>query len=379
MIIHNATKISSPDVADYSWRKLAQFNNVGFTSELISHLHGLDPKQSRNARKQAEQIQYCLIQAKEYFESSRVVSLATKPVLLYYCVMSLALAEILVKQTGDSRLSKLRENHNCHGLSLTLQKEPLPTDSLFEATNQLIAKIQTNQFGEPKGTFEVWRRSARELPIVGYWTQRFGAGNTSSFRTIFTAEDIAPPVLGRSGISLRSCLINLPYMADTLARWGDRLEMVRAKISVDIPEGKPGEFTIVIHPASSDLIDRFSSLFVMEPEYINILDITDLPSGLIMRWPHTRPLKATLPHAMQMNVEDCYFTCSTENLGEFGYLYCALHILGNFARYYPDVWIKHIDVKSPLANATEELCIYALQRLPLLTLSELSRIYHIPD
>ena len=64
-------------------------------------------------------------------------------------------------------------------------------------------------------------------------------------------------------------------------------------------------------------------------------------------------------------------------MGEFGYLYIALHISGNFARYYPDIWLKHIEKNSPLAMAIDELCNHAFDRLPLLILSELFRVYHV--
>src|ERR1700736_4712874 len=116
MIINSVKLIKTHDIPKYSWPRISQFKNIDYTTEVISRLHALPAEQKNNAKSQAEQIKYCLSQAKEYFDAASTVSLATRPVLLYYSVMSMALAEILLKQTGDSRLSKLREQHNCHGL-----------------------------------------------------------------------------------------------------------------------------------------------------------------------------------------------------------------------------------------------------------------------
>jgi len=378
MIIYRVNKISTADVANYSWRRLAQFYNTDFTAKQISSIHCLDKKQNGNAKKQAEQIKYCLIQAKEYFDASSTVSLATKPLLLYYCTMSLALAEILMKQTADSRLSALRANHNCHGLAFTFTSNPLHTEALAETSSKMIAKAQINSDGMPKGTFEVWRRSAREYPLGGEFTQYHANGHTKGFRAILGPVDEPPPVLPKNGLSLLSCLKNLPYMADSLVRWGSRLEMIRATVQRESkPDPVQNACTIIVHPAAPDLLDLFASNCKMDVAYMSKMNIKELPSGFIVTWNPDTPHFASFPHSTCINDIDVYFTCSTENLGEFGYLYVAFHIMGNFARYYPDLWMKHIEVNSPLANAIDDLCNYATERLPLLSLSELSRSYHV--
>lgn len=378
MIITKTKIVSNSNVAQYAWRRLAQFQNIDFTTKLICDLHQLDSKQKSNARKQAEHIKYCLTQAKEYYDSSEVVSLATKPVLLYYCTMSLALAEVLLKQTGNSRLSALRANHNCHGLALNLASEPNTTESLEVAASKIVAKSQTGSQGQPKGTFEVWRRSAREYPLGGYLTEVHGKTTSERFETLFSPSNAPPPYLARKGINLHDCMTNLPYMADTLRRWGSRLEMVRATVSRNhIVASDEVSTTIIIHPTSADLLDAFGSLCKLHSEYTNILNITEPPSGCIIEWNQNTDLAFSLPHSTCINSKDVYFTCSPDNLGEFGYIYLALHMLGNFARYYPDFWIKHIENNSPLANASDDLCNNVLTRLPLLTLSELSRQYQV--
>jgi hypothetical protein len=116
MIISTATEVVTSDPEAYAWANLRKFQNVELVEQSIMRLNSSDPPSRRNARKQARQIRYCLIQAREYFTAAKAVSLATKPTLQYYGVMSLALAEILLKQTGDSSLDRARHHHRHHGL-----------------------------------------------------------------------------------------------------------------------------------------------------------------------------------------------------------------------------------------------------------------------
>ena len=58
-------------------------------------------------------------------------------------------------------------------------------------------------------------------------------------------------------------------------------------------------------------------------------------------------------------------------LNEFGYLYSALFLAGNYARYYPDKWLHDVEHNAPLSLAIEELCSIAEWRAPWLSLCEL--------
>jgi len=378
MIIIKTTKVNARDVSEYAWNRIAQFHNSDFTANAIVALHKLGKKQFPNARKQAEQIKYCLVQAQEYFNSARTVTLATKPVMLYYCSMSLALAEVLLKQTGNSRLSRLRSEHNCHGLTLGLTADPDPIDSFEIAASKLFARVQRKDADHAKGTFEVWRRSAREYPLGGDSTSVLPTGTLSKYDVLLYPEDKAPPELGTSGISLYDCIVNLPYMHDILSRWGTGLQMVRSKISreMNLSNGKT-TLVITIQPTLPKLLEKFGDLVKAEPSLINHIEINELSSGYILKIDLSGGSNFSLPHSTCIVDSEVYFACSSVNLGEFGYLYTAFHILGNFARYYPDIWMKHIESSSPLANVADELCRHALDRLPLLTLSELTRSYHV--
>jgi hypothetical protein len=66
-------------------------------------------------------------------------------------------------------------------------------------------------------------------------------------------------------------------------------------------------------------------------------------------------------------------------LNAFGMYYVALFIIGNYARYYPDLWMKDMQQSSPLSLIVEELLRDASIYLLLLSLSELSRIYFVTE
>lgn len=374
MIITDVIKADTRDVSAYAWSRISQFHNSDYTAEAITRLHRLDKKGRQNAKKQAEQIRHCLIQAQEYFNAARSVSLATKPVLLYYCVMSLALAEVLLKQTADSRLSRLREVHNCHGLTLSLTSDPLEQETFEVSSSKLLAKVQRSNLDKAKGTFEVWRKSAREHPIAGLSTVTHGGGNIQKFQMLMIPEDNPPPVIGSRGVTLFECVVNLPYMGDILSRWGARLNMVRASLEQNQTKNN---LVITVHPAAAELLEKFADKFQAQPSLVNSIAIQEMPSGWILTVDLAGCDNFTLPHATTIFEHQTFFSCSDLNLGEFGFLYASLHMLGNFARYYPDKWIRHIDARSPLASVADELCIHAMDRLPLLTLSELTRVYHV--
>jgi hypothetical protein len=60
-------------------------------------------------------------------------------------------------------------------------------------------------------------------------------------------------------------------------------------------------------------------------------------------------------------------------------MYVALYICSNYARYYPDFWIRDVETHVALALAVEELIDVAEETMAPLTLSELSRTYFVPE
>jgi hypothetical protein len=221
MIITKAALVPSRDASLYAWAGIRRFQNVHFVEEIITGLHGLTAKHKHNVRKQATQIRYALTQAKEYFDAAATVKLATKPNLLYYSIMSLALAEILMKQTGESSLDKARAQHRHHGLELRVKSTSNSID-LKTASASLIAKPLV-QKGERFGTFELWHRSCRETPICGTrttTTHEDSTGRVNSVSFLMGSADVRLPLLSENGLSLFECFVATPGMYDFLQDHG---------------------------------------------------------------------------------------------------------------------------------------------------------------
>ena len=376
LIITECSTFRTTDVGKYAWGRLAHFQNIEAVTGQITDLHQLPQQQRSNARKQATQLRQCLMQAREYYDAARSVSLATRPVLLYYAVMSLALAEVLMKQSADSRLEKLREFHGCHGLQLSLANAVAPPDSLDLAATALRAKPQTAPDGSPRGTFEVWRRSSRELPIVGRYSQTH-EGNittTSRVQALMAGSDVEPEAYPKSGLSLLDALLGLPQMVEILAAYGVRPKLVRATCTAlsggDNPEPS---ITIIVHPALPSTMNDFMELVSFAPRGLERVNVTEYPNGIMLQFPGSIDVPGKVPWGVCPDVNNTWFSARQESLNEFGLLYVALHIAGNFARYYPDKWLAHIEVSSPLALVIDRLTEVAFDRVPLLVAGELSR------
>ena len=109
-LIPQISILPNVDSVEFAWRSLRNFHNVDRCVDLICDKRDIPSGQRRNVKKQMQQMRFCLLQAREYFDASEASSPATKPLQLYYCCMSLALAEILWKGDGNSSLDKLGLN-----------------------------------------------------------------------------------------------------------------------------------------------------------------------------------------------------------------------------------------------------------------------------
>ena len=285
MIIANARKVRTSDPATFAWSGLRRFQNVEYVAEQIIKAHKLDAKWHKNATKQAQQLRYCLIQAREYFTAAQSVSLATKPNLLYYGTMSLALAEILFKQTGESSLDRARNEHRHHGLTMTVGN-PTAQLPLMESAGQLRA-LPVEIKDERRGTFELWHKSSREHPLAGITTEHpIGGGPTTTrYGLLLSALDVPFPPLPASGITLAECLAGIPLMSEYSLSSGLAPKFVRGRCE---QIGWPGEhwrsnLTITFHPSPYN--DELLNQIRIPAHFINSVDSNGEPNtGIHVRF-----------------------------------------------------------------------------------------------
>ncbi len=379
MIIRRARKVRTPNPADYAWSGLRKFLNVDLVAKTLIELHEVSARFHPNVHKQAQQLRYCLLQAREYFTAARAVSTATKPNLLYYGTMSLALAEILYKQSGDSSLDKAREQHKHHGLTMTSASAKSGADLLTAAS--AIRARPHEAVGVRQGTFELWHRSSRESPMGGEVTTHLPEGGTNlGYQATFNAFDNPYPSVPNAGLTLADCFSCIPLMMDHLESTNLKSNLIRGRLISDVWPGTQwrAEHRIILHP--SDLRDELIGQIKVDPNAVDRIEVFEAGLGATIAiytdWVSGNTNMPFPPMAV-LNSDEWRMWTNSPPLNEFGYLYVAIFLAGNFARYFPDKWLLDVETSTPLALAIEELCSICEWQAPWLALCELDRTLYV--
>ena len=178
-------------------------------------------------------------------------------------------------------------------------------------------------------------------------------------------------------MSLLDCVKNLPTLYHMLDPFGVSSDLVRATLTR--LETKLGEVskivdTFLIHPNSEAKIDKLRDRFTVPPRMMESVVETPLFRAFSVQVSFDSgdpgPL-VRMPNGMTLDPKNTFLHPTNPLLNEFGFLYVALYISGMFSRYFPDLWMQHISQNSELTLLIELICAHAMQRLPLLTLSEL--------
>lgn len=376
MIVDRVRAIETDDVARFAWAGLARFHNVEYTARAIDQLHSLRGKQSGNVKKQALQIRYCLIQAYEYRKAAQVVGLSTKPLLYYYSAMSLALAEVLMKGSGDYSLDRARGKNAHHGLTFKGGEAAKSGVAFGAAAEGLVAVPLEQSTGLRFGTFELWHTHARELPNCGKVVRTLERGRSETLEVVASPEDTRMSLVPSTGISLLDCYQCLPQMRDFLHQHGVPSFTVKSNVSMKMDTiKKTVEFTMILQPAKAEALEAVYDKILFRAYRESSVDVHDYGDGCAIKVRSTEDdsEEMRVPSSCQINSDGIFFYSKLESLNEFGLFYVALYILGNYARYYPDKWMSDVENYSTMALAADELLVHAEARLPLLALSELDR------
>jgi len=371
------------DVEKYAWSGLARFRNTSYTTKYLIKTHQISNKHKASASKQALQIRHCLIQAEEYFSAARSVSLATKPLLLYYGMMSLALAEMLTKGSGNLSLDVARQTHKHHGLTLDVNGNPSKLDDLQGSASALRAKPMVVS-GERSATFNLWWALSEESPVCGKLVHEYDGFTRTSNSVLLSAsphENRFNPIPS-SGISLLDCLLLALYLSLELADLGLRSNLVRGRVSLN-HEIATNEvtYTTFIHPADPDLLNKAYEEFLFAPNCSESLSVTDMTNGCSIKLQYTLPSDPDMrfPNSFQWHDDEIFFCVANHSLNEFGVYYVATYILGNYARYYPDFWMNDIERAGPLSQITHHLLENIQYRAPLPAYGEMERKYMLVE
>ena len=377
MIIEKISTFELEEKSSYSWTGLKRFKNQSLTARRIIELHNPTKGQKKNVEKQARQIRQCLMQAEEYFDASNIVLDAIRPLLLYYGAMSLALTEILLKSDGHSSLDASRGKHAHHGLELKISGDPSKVHDLFESASSLRAVPHVRCRGDRFGTFELWHRLSREYPFLGKRTTVLDNGmGQIGFTCVATPRKEKLPELDLSGVNLLWCFQHTPGLSGLLASHSITSMLVPGVISIyEDAISREVKYQQIIHPFRSDVLNQCLSKFTYDAKDFEAINITEMPSGFIVEQTISENSTAngrSMPMAFQNSSDRIYFCADNLSLTEFGIYYLGLYILGNYCRYYPDMWMNEVDTHSDLYMIACQFMNIAAERLPMLSCAEMS-------
>ena len=155
---------------------------------------------------------------------------------------------------------------------------------------------------------------------------------------------------------------------------------VRGTMQLDFSVGPPwsSQNQILFHP--SVLYPQVQELIIVDPNAVDRVEIVEGVSGCMIRIHNDSvngSVKIPFPPAAMINTDEWRMWTNKPPLNEFGYLYVALFLAGNYARYFPDRWLFDVETSTPLALAIDELCALAEWRAPWLSLCELDRTLYV--
>lgn len=361
------------------WANLRHFRDASYCADLIRARHDLGAKEhADNVRNQATQVGQCLRQAEEYFQASRVVGPATRPNLLYYGMVSLALATVLLNRTGEYSLGKLRDQiPHRHGFDLVSLSKLNPEGSPIDVLEQIACRPCA-------GLFPIWYEALSPDPVIGERTIALpGQLLQSGLAVLSSGLGIVPlaAILGKR-LSAIGMLRQIPDMLPFLANAGVAPDMCRGDVSLEINElGNSYRLNLVAHYVSSpELSDRLVHQIILDGDSPEKLSITKQGNTFMAVVSTTYPP----PDGFQVSMPD--FRRSLEGqtflfdeglllyeiVAHYGLMFC----LSMLVRYYPDQWIRLLDKGHRSANFLLYFVDLAERKFPILMLNELTQKFY---
>jgi len=376
-------KIVTENPEGMLWWHLRQYKNVERVAPLLRERHTT----KENARKQARQIRYCIEQAEEYFLSARQVSLATKPLQLYYGMASLAWALILFKKTGDYALDRLGPKHREHGLlrpSFEYGIRNLPLNTILE-------KIDVNVPSQIEGS-----QKELELPgtfgllysVIGYefaWVQLHSSqGGLISTTSVPVQRTNPPPSmasLAGSRLSLAQLLLPIPDLAASFAELGIRPPWATITDFKIRRESEGGTYGLAI--ATSENTPKEVEELRARFENLPGVRFHEAPTGIAFTVPVPQDELIPMPYLGETVDGRHFFYIGerpgpvSEPLPETSVFLASFFMLGMLVRYYPHIWIQMLDRRHPIAELIEAFIPLAERKYQNLILNNLSGDYYV--
>lgn len=235
--------ITCENTYEESWRRLMEYANIELAIDAIDAIERKKgtPKSSRDKadyKNRAVEARASLLQAKEYFEAAKTSSLYTQPNHLYYGIVALSTACMLIRGGREKTLSYLRADsiNKHHGLKFKYNSSQKRSK---EGTHLL-----DNSFVEifPNGHFKNWYETLIGYQPITAIVQK--KNNNSTMKSLKTIGEIKTAdhdsLIGKKySITLKTQA--LPDLYSDLGRYGISLDYVRGEHIILENENKNNE------------------------------------------------------------------------------------------------------------------------------------------
>ena len=367
--------ITTDDVKKETWRRLLEFANDDFAIAKIEELHG--PITNKNEvfyKKQARQIRLCLLQAKDYLNSSNDASLITAPNLVYYSAVSLCSATMLLNGSGEKSLDYLRNSgkSRSHGMSRSVE------ESRFSEGTRLLEQVSLKV--QKEGFLKEWYETIPKVDphyTVFHRYDQEGSVLSGIGRFSFAKFIDFEELVGEEP-ALIDLVKRVPDLENDLRRLGIATGGSRLSEKVEMTDQRTLRKWI-IHKCESEVdLDKIISEFTFNDnpdgiEFKKHIAENKLSAVISIEYDSKTKLSYKSPESRWTSdgIQFCYpgsFT-TPEIVDCFGILY----LIGMICRYYPDLWITTLDKHSLSSKILEGTIEVMKKKFPILALSLLNQ------
>lgn len=350
------------DLEKQIWRDIYTFIDIRILKENLKINAKTNSEKITNdfAEIKAKDIQYCVRQAKDYFQSSKSTSLVTKPTLIYYGLISLV-ASLIIYKDRDKTLNSMRESH---GL-----KNKYP-DSIKQVNNNNVSKDKILEISaeiQESGTFtelsqmDLFERFRLLIKKEGL------PDSSKDFKQYLNFKQTYPNL---KEINLLLLFQNIPEI------WKETKLSLKKEPCVYIGEAIATANDITVRFSKelntiSELKNKFTFIEYSKFRESNDFYFFSLSKDLYQQ--HTPLTKNDI-------IGTQFLTANRNNniiTGDLILYYLTFFIFGSIARYKPALWRVILeDSYHGLNTIPEILCESSYIKIPLSILSEFNNNYY---
>jgi YaaC-like Protein len=400
--ISHVNRITAEQPTEQIWKLLRLFLDSDATAVRYANFVDIGDeeyeKKKENIFKQVKQIGYCIRQAEEYFRAGSQVSLATRPLLLYYGAVSLSQALVLLKNDGEKSFdfkksekdiqvdpevpnrTKLKP-HEHHGLELkkdfvsVINRRSLTPKDFFDSIS---CEVYINKEDKPWGQFPNFHNSL-EFPayevnatIHERWRSKPFMSKVCNLTQIFSLQEL----VDKKSIKVLGLLRLLPDLVGIMneLELGSILTRGTLTINSRIFRGPMVETNYIYE--FDEGINNYQFFREFFQRQVQATIETDIPDPLQAKLhqiegPFPHELVSLLP-AIDDISGNLFFYSQERVVSEIDSIHMILFCLGMLSRYHPHVWMKVITEHVVIAELIDSFLNVVIRKFPNLILDQMT-------